>query len=549
VEEVILEFGRRPSADHGINLIYTDQTYPLRRSLTRNLPTAASFDVTFTFNINAIDRNPLVVGELLDYQFRVTHLDPANGNLVHTWSERRTLQVGPRIARSPTSGSPPQGGGPDTPPQGGAPGSSGCGFQIANVSRPPTTISGGSTIDGGSNSPIISADGRFVFFVTRTQFDPDASTDLDQIYRRDLLTGAIVAVSRPANSISGGSITERELRAPSISGDGRFVAFVTRMKFDPDAADVDQVYVRDLDNGTILRVTTPATTISGGSTTDRGGSSPVISADGRFVTFVSRTKFDPNAADVDQIYRRDLQTGAIVAVSRPATSISGGSITDLGGRAPSISGDGRFVAFVTRMKFDPLAADVDQVYVRDLNNGTIRPVSTPARTISGGSTTDRGGSSPIISADGRFVFFITLTRFDSNAADLDQIYRRDLQTGAIVAVSRPANSILGGSITEMRLRAPSISGDGRFVAFVTQMKFDPDSADVDQVFVRDLDNGTILRVTTPATTISGGSTTDRGGNMPVISGDGFLIAFVSRTKFDSNAPDVDEIYLRCVDRP
>jgi Tol biopolymer transport system component len=275
----------------------------------------------------------------------------------------------------------------------------------------------------------------------------------------------------------------------------------------------------------------------------------VISADGRFVAFVTRTKFDSNAADVDQIYRRDLQTGAIVAVSRPANSISGGSVTDLGGRAPSISADGRFVAFVTRTKFDSDAADVDQVYVRDLQTGTILRVSTPSTSISGGSTTDLGGNAPVISADGRFVAFVSRTKFDPNAADVDQIYRRDLQSGAIVVVTRPANSISGGSVTDLGGRAPSISADGRFVAFVTRTKFDSNAADVDQLYVRDLQTGTILRVSTPSTSISGGSTTDLGGNIPVISGDGRFVAFVSRTKFDANAPNVDEIYLRCLESP
>src|SRR5439155_493783 len=169
--------------------------------------------------------------------------------------------------------------------------------------------------------------------------------------------------------ISGGSVTDKGGRLPSISSDGRFVAFVSQTKFDPNATDGDQVYVRDLQAGTILRVSTPATGTGGGSTTDRGGSAPVISGDGHFVAFVSRTKFDPNAADVDQIYRRDVQSGAIVAISRPATSISGGSVMDKGGRGPSISSDGRFVAVVSHMTLHAALPVGDQVYVRDLQAG------------------------------------------------------------------------------------------------------------------------------------------------------------------------------------
>jgi Tol biopolymer transport system component len=306
----------------------------------------------------------------------------------------------------------------------GAPGPGGnppCDAPIANVSRPPNGISGGTTTDLGGTGPSISSDGGFVVFTSRTKFDPDAA-EVDQVYRRNVGAGAIVPVSRPARAINGGAVTDAGGRAPSISSDGRFVSFVTRTKFDANAADVDQVYVRDLQTGNVLRVSTPA-----GGTTDLGGGSPVISGDGRFVVFVTRTKFDANAADVDQVYRRDLQTGTIVPVTRPAQAINGGAVTDAGGRAPSISSDGRSVSFVTRTKFDAYAADGDQVYVRELQTGNVLRVSTPAQGISGGSTQDLGGSAPVISGDGRFVAFVSRTRFDPNAPDVDEIYRRCLE--------------------------------------------------------------------------------------------------------------------------
>ena len=295
VTEVILEFGRRPSTANAVNILYSSESssYNLPQNITRNLPTTDPFDVTFTFNISTSGQNAMVVGELFDYQFRVKYLT-ADGSPLKWWSERRTLQVGPAGAAPPPA--PPPGGG-------GAGGGGGCDVPMANVSRPATGIGGGSTTDLGGSAPVISGDGRFVAFVSRTKFDPNAA-DVDQIYRRDVQSGAIVAISRPATSMSGGSVTDKGGRGPSISSDGRFVAFVSQTKFDPNATDGDQVYVRDLQAGTILRVSTPATGIGGGSTTDRGGSAPVISGDGHFVAFVSRTKFDPNAADVDQIYRR-----------------------------------------------------------------------------------------------------------------------------------------------------------------------------------------------------------------------------------------------------
>jgi Tol biopolymer transport system component len=525
VTKVILEFGRRPSDANGVHILYSSEpsSYNMPPTFTpQGPPTTTPFEVTFRFPV-------LTTGELIDYQFKVTHRT-AEGNELFFWSERKTFQVTGTVAAPPGGG--PAGGG----------GGNGCNGEIVNVSRPANSSSGGAIEDLGGRAPAVSADGQFVAFVTRMKFDPNAA-DVDQVYRRNVQTGEIVPVSRPATGIGGGATTDHGGTSPSISADGQRVAFVSQTKFDANAADGDQVYVRDLTAGTVLRVSTPA-----GGAVDRGGSAAVISGDGRFVAFVSRTKFDPQAADVDQIYRRDLQTGEIVVVTRPATSISGGAVTDAGGHAPSISDDGRFVAFVSRTAFDAnAAADADQIYVRDLDTGAILRVSTPATGSSGGSTTDRGGTSPVISGDGHFVAFVSRTKFDPNASDDDQIYRRELQSGAIVVVTRPATSTSGGGVTDRGGHTPAISTNGQRVSFISQTKFDANASDGDQIYVRDLASGGILQVSTPANGINGGATTDRGGTSPAVSGDGGFVVFVTRTQFDPNAAnDVDEIYRRCL---
>ena len=526
VTKVILEFGRRPTANHAVNVIYTSEPGSYNLSHTFDpptLPTTTPFEATFRFPA-------LTPGELVDYQFKVTHRN-ANGNELFFWSDRRTFQVTAAVATPP--GGPVSGGG----------NTGACDDPVSNVSRPANSIGGGSIEDVGGLSPVMSADGQFVAFVTRMKFDPNAG-DGDQVYRRNVQTGDIVPVSRPATSTSGGSIADRGGQSPSISSDGQRVAFVSQTKFEPDAADGDQVYVRDLATGNVLPVSTPS-----GGAQDRGGKAPAISGNGRFVVFVSQTRFDPQAANgVDQVYRRDLETGTVVPVTRPAQSISGGAVIDRGGHSPSISDDGRFVAFVSRTQFDPNAADADQLYVRDLETGSILRVSTPANGINGGSTTDLGGSSPRISGDGQFVAFISRTKFDPNASSDEQIYRRALQSGAIEIVTKPATSTSGGSVTDRGGVMPSISTNGQRVSFVTRTAFDANAAtDADQIYVRDLQSGDILRVSTPANGINGGAATDRGGTAPVISGDGRFVAFVTRTQFDPNAANgVDEIYRRCL---
>lgn len=176
VTKVILEFGRRPTASNAVNVIYTSEPGSYNLSHTFDpptFPTTDRFDATFRFPT-------LTAGELVDYQFKVTHRN-ADGNELFFWSERKTMN------------------------------------------------------------------GQRVSFVTRTAFDANAAADVDQIYVRDLESGDILRVSTPANGINGGSTTDRGGAAPILSGNGRFVAFVTHTQFDPNAANgVDEIYRRCL---------------------------------------------------------------------------------------------------------------------------------------------------------------------------------------------------------------------------------------------------------------------------------------------------------------
>jgi Tol biopolymer transport system component len=190
---------------------------------------------------------------------------------------------------------------------------------------------------------------------------------------------------------------------------------VSRSQFDANAAPaVDQVYLWDRGDGTSGSVVTRVT--AGSQDVDRGGFAPSISGDGRYVAFVSRMRFpvDPNAApDVDQVYlwdRVDGPSGSVVA------RVSAGSQdVDRGASAPSISGDGRYVAFVSRTRFpvDPNAApDVDQVYLWDRDDGPSG--SVVARISTGSQDVDRGGFGASVSGDGRIAAFTSLTIFDAD---------------------------------------------------------------------------------------------------------------------------------------
>jgi len=132
--------------------------------------------------------------------------------------------------------------------------------------------------------------------------------------------------------------------APSISADGRYVAFGSRAKnlVPADAWGLrGGVFVRDRVDGTTERVS-----LSSGPYESDGGYNPSISADGRYVAFISSADMAPgHVFGTYDVFLRDRQTGVTEWVS--VTPVGGQSNGSVAGPAPtpSISGDGRRVVF------------------------------------------------------------------------------------------------------------------------------------------------------------------------------------------------------------
>ena len=181
----------------------------------------------------------------------------------------------------------------------------------------------------------------------------------------------------------------------SISADGRYVAFASRAN-DLSAEDNDSfvnIFVRDLQANT----TTLVSRASGasGAAADLWSAAPSISADGRYVAFES-VAHNLSAADHDlaNIFVRDLQANTTILVSR-ASGVSGAA-ADGGSVAPSISADGGRVAFESvALNLGPDVATVD-VFVRDLPASTTTLASRA--TGSPGLPADSYSEAPSLSA-------------------------------------------------------------------------------------------------------------------------------------------------------
>jgi Tol biopolymer transport system component len=321
----------------------------------------------------------------------------------------------------------------------------------------------------------------------------------------------------------------------SISADGRFVAFQSTAD-DLVATDTNgtwDVFVRDRESGTttLVSVNKDGTDSGKVGTSGWGSFSPMISADGRFVTFTSDAA-DLVATDANgrhDIFVRDLQSGTtnLVSVNEEGADSGNGNSW-----ISAISADGRFVAF-TSIADDLVNTDTNGVYdvfVRDLQRGSTTLVSVNKDETDSGND---GSNYPVISSDGRIVAFESyaddLVATDTNGKR--DVFVRDFQSGTTTLVSvnkdgtDSGNGYSNAQREDTQIPQPTISADGRFVAFESTANdlVATDTGGYD-VFVRDLQNGT----TTLISVNKDGTGSGNGDSWnPVVSPDGQFVAFTS----------------------
>jgi len=319
-----------------------------------------------------------------------------------------------------------------------------------------SVASDGTQADSHCADPSISVDGQFVAFVSRaTNLVPGGAGGGCHVYVHNRLTGETSLVSVASDGTPGNADSSE----PSISGDGQFVAFTSQAtNLAPGGASSwPDVFVHNTQSG---QTTCISITFSGADGNGLSGS-PAISADGRFVAFVSSSSnlvADDTNTCLD-VFVRDRQGGATTRVSVRAGGVEANWDSD----APSISGDGRFVAFES--KATNLVADDtnghDDVFVHDVPAGQTALVSVA----SDGTQGDYHSSAPSISADGWFVAFVSgaknLIEIDTNWSD--DVFVRNRQTDETTRVSVASD----GTEANWESARPSISADGGHVAFET----------------------------------------------------------------------------------
>ena len=319
-----------------------------------------------------------------------------------------------------------------------------------------SVASDGTQANSDSLYPSISADGRYIAFYSEASNLVAGDTNgLFDVFVHDRSTGATtqVSVAFDGTPPDGGSYS------PSISADGRYIAFhsIAANLVAGDTNDTWDVFSHDRSTGTTTRVSVA----SDGTQANNQSLYPLISADGRYIAFNSEASNlvagDTNLSE--DVFVHDRYTGTTTRVS----VASDGTQANNGSYGPSINADGRYIAFSSAAS-NLVTGDIENtadVFIRDQATGTTTRVSVA----SDGTPLDGGSYGPSISADGRYIAYLSnasnLVAGDPNG--MTDAFVHDRSTGATTRVSVASD----GTQADYDSAGPSISADGRYIAFIS----------------------------------------------------------------------------------
>jgi len=397
------------------------------------------------------------------------------------------------------------------------------------------SVSSGSTQgDSFSTLPSMSTDARYVAFQSRaTNLAFGDTNDQQDIFVRDRQSGTTERVS----VATGGAQGDSNSGFPSISGDGRFVAFqsLSTNLVVGDTNGLNDVYVHDRLTGSTARVSVA----TDGTQGDFSSQNPAISADGRYVAFESEATNlvtgDTNLAK--DVFVRDRLSNTAERVSVDSAGVEG-TLTSF---SAAVSSDGRYVAF-TSAASTLVVGDTNghwDIFVRDRLTATTERVSLSTAGAQGNFLSFEAA----ISGDGRIVAFgslaSNLVTGDSNGTS--DVFVHDRQTATTERMSVDSAGVAGNQNSNM----PAISADGRFVAFGSSASnlVAGDTNARDDVFLRDRQSGTTERVSLAT------GTTEADGNSqapPTLSSDGRYLAFgsLATNLVAGDTNGVDDVFVR-----
>jgi Tol biopolymer transport system component len=374
--------------------------------------------------------------------------------------------------------------------------------------------SAGAVSNNQNYSPSINANGRYVAFSSpASNLVEDDTNGMFDIFIHDRKTNTTQRVSVNALGEAG----NKNSLYPSISANGCDIAFESKASnlANGDANGRSDIFVYHCKSQQIERISNG---ISESQAND-ASTSPSLSPDGRYVAFTSKATnliADDSNGKTD-VFIYDRETGITEQASVTATGAGG----DNASQHPSISEDGRFIAFESRAHnlTDNDANGKIDIFVYDRELKVVQRISTDSTGIEGNGDSEH----PSISADGRYVAFSSdadnLVPADTN--EVADIFLYDRETHTLQRVSVNFSGEEGNGFSA----SPAISADGRHVAFQSNASnlIPTDTNGIFDIFVYDHDSHETRRVSVN----SNGIESNNSSETPSISADGHYVAFKS----------------------
>jgi Tol biopolymer transport system component len=416
---------------------------------------------------------------------------------------------------------------------------------------------GSSTVpgNGDSFSPSVSVDGAQIAFASRATnlLGSSDDNDVSDIFLRTPQSTSTALVSQSCgNDAADDASFDPHISSDTVSG-GAGVSFVTDASNllqgcsgapAPDNNNLPDVYLRPLGPSPIVneRISRdPA-----GAQFMRPSLESAVSGDGRLVAFavggVEASAGGPGAGA--EVFGRDRSTtpGTTARLSAPAGGPAvGPAVTE----SPAISGDGNIVAYASAAS-DLVTDDSNSLTDVFVSDRARKETTRVSRGLSGAQTNGSSAvdSAPALSADGQVVAFSSaatnLVADDNNGVGDVFVFDRARQETTRVNLGTSGVEATGRDSFD-----PALSTDGRFVAFASDAAnlVADDTNNATDVFVHDRQARTTTRVSVGA---GGAQATGGESYAPAVSGDGSVVAFISRAaNIAPGATDgIDNVFVR-----
>jgi Tol biopolymer transport system component len=360
-----------------------------------------------------------------------------------------------------------------------------------------------------------SDDGRYVVFQSSAAFVAGGPANVQQIWLRDRSSGTTTLVSGASGSFGNSSSL-----APRINGTGTHVVFQSAASnlVGGDGNAVTDIFVYTIASAALVRVSTDAT----------GAQSNGLSANADIADSGSLVVFESEASNLvagdgngrRDVFAKDLVTGA---VTRLSLDVAGGD-ADGTSTAPAIAADASAVAFVSGAT-DLVAGDTNaqnDIFVYRLGQS---PAIVRVNVPNAGGEADRPSSAPSISSDGRFVAFMSAaTNLVAGQIVLQNFASQPFRADLAGAPLRAVLSVAGTSGDRAAL-----SDDGARICVESSSTLLPDdyNGTVRDIYLRDFTGGAWERASRASAPIAVRSA--NGASTAVeISADGRYVAFNSQ---------------------